>query len=151
MLAASRPLQGLGASEPVGAQAAAPPLRPRLESPRPHSFGHLRRLGSRLGDEGAHLLDLDDITAREVDDLQLDFLKSAPWARPAVHVQGRGRTKRVESDLQVAPTAGQRAAALVVDDPPASLGPINPIDDAAKGPSVDRRAEWMLEKFGSSL
>src|ERR1700681_1509664 len=109
MPAAGSSLQGVGAGEPVGTEPAPPAFWPRLEPPRPNTFGDLCRLACRIGHEIPHFFDLDALARRQVDDLELD----------RVEVERAARPQRVEGDLQVAPAAGQRPAALVVDDPPA--------------------------------
>src|SRR5580704_11058186 len=108
MPAARRALQGVGAGEPVGAEPAPPAFGPRLELPLPHACGDLCRLACGFGDEIPHLLDPDAFASRQVNDLELH----------RVEVECAACSKRIQRDLQVTPAAGERPAALVVDDPP---------------------------------
>src|SRR5713101_8017306 len=134
-------LQGVGAGETVRAEAAAPPVGPRLELPGPHSIRHLAALPLCFGEQLAAGFDAHRVARGQVYDLELD----------GIELERRFRAQRVERHLQVAGPAREGPAGLVVDDPPAPGRAIDAVDDAVERPAIDGDSERLLEVLRPSV
>ena len=143
MPAAGGSLQGVGAGEPVRAEAATPPVGLRIETAGLHSFRDLCTLLPRLSHKGVRSLERDCLAGGQVDDIKLQST--------GIDIERGSSTHCVQRHLKIALASGHRPSRLVVEDPPAGLRAVDPVDDATQPPTVHVDGERLLEKFRRRL